>query len=75
MAEVAKIVGQLYRVSSNKDGGGRITFDYGAESIEEIHKIIRANSTEGMNFALAIVPYKGQSHQEQVDPDTGEVIL
>lgn len=55
---VAQVTAQLYSVTTKKDGGGRISFDFGLESLKGIHKIQEWNAQGGMNFALAIVPYQ-----------------
>ena len=47
---------QLYDIRTKKDGGGRIQLDFGAEALEEIQKVQKANGTGGINFQLALVP-------------------
>ena len=69
---------QLFKITSNKDGGGRIQLDFGADAIEEIHKIQKANGRGGMNFELALVPLPNmQISNEDLDIDTatGEISL
>jgi len=55
---VAQVVGQLYQVKTNKDGGGRIQFDFGYESLKEIQKIQELNGKGEQNFILVIAPYR-----------------
>ena len=71
---------QLFKITSNKDGGGRIQLDFGADSLEEIHKIQKANGKGGMCFQLALVPLAGVQIGGEVmdfepDPVTGEIPL
>lgn len=55
--DVIKLIVQLFRVTTNRDGGTRIQFDCGAESLEAIQRIQTLNSQGDVNLALAIVPY------------------
>lgn len=57
--ETINLVVQLFRVTTSKDGGTRIQFDCGAESLEAIQKIQTLNAHGEINLALAIVPYAG----------------
>ncbi len=69
---------QLFKITSNKDGGGRIQLDFGADALEDIHKIQKANGRGGMNFELALVPLPTtQISNENLDVDeaTGEILL
>jgi hypothetical protein len=56
----ATFTAQLYDVRTKKDGGGRIQIDFGADALEEIQKIQKANGTGGINFEVAMVPIIGQ---------------
>ena len=74
-AKVANFVVQLFKITTDKQGGGRIQFDFGAESLDEIQKIQKANGRGGMNFALAVVPYK-ESYTDGLEPNEyGEIEL
>ncbi len=55
--EVIKFTAQLDRVTSTKDGGSKITFTCGYESIEAIQKIVRLNAIGDTSMAIAIVSY------------------
>jgi len=65
MSGPAKIVTQLFKISTNKDGGGRIQFDFGADALREIQKIQNWNGSGGMNFAIAVVPYNDEMRADQ----------
>lgn len=54
----AAFTGQLYDVRTKKDGGGRIQIDFGADALEEIQKIQKANGKGGINFQVALVPIR-----------------
>jgi hypothetical protein len=54
--------------------------DFGADSLEEIHKIQKANGKGGINFHLTLIPLKNEVVGQQpcdFDPDplTGEIPL
>lgn len=66
---------QLFKIHTNKDGGGRIQLDFGADALEEIQKVQMANGRGGMNFMLALVPLKNEIIGPDVDPETGEINL
>lgn len=53
---VCKLTCQLFRVTTNKDGGGRVQFDFGLESLEDIQKIQQWNGQGERNFTIAVVP-------------------
>lgn len=52
----ANITAQLYSVTTKKDGGGRIQFEFGMESLNAIHRIQKWNAQGGMNFTVVCVP-------------------
>lgn len=54
--EVIRLTAQLERVVTTKDGGGKITFEFGADSLEAIKQIMTAHGTGEVNFAIALVP-------------------
>ncbi len=53
---LANITAQLYSVTTKKDGGGRIQFEFGMESLLAIQKIQNWNAKGGMNFTVVVVP-------------------
>lgn len=55
--EPIKLVVQLYKVSTTRDGGSRITLDCGSESLKAIQKIQELSSKGDISFAIACVPY------------------
>lgn len=74
-AKVANFTVQLFKVATNKDGGGRIQFDFGADALDEIQKIQKANGQGGCNFILAVAPFKNKLEDEvQLEPNEyGEI--
>jgi hypothetical protein len=58
--EVIKLVVQLNRVNTTKDGGTRLWFDCGAESLEAVQRIQTLNAKGDISLALAIVPFEGE---------------
>lgn len=52
----ANITAQLFSAVSRRDGGGRITFEFGMESLNAIHKIQKWNAIGGVNFTVVVVP-------------------
>lgn len=75
----ASLTVQLFKIHTNKDGGGRIQLDFGADALEEIQKIQMANGRGGMNFQMALVPLNNEiicgSTDFEPDPLTGEIPL
>lgn len=59
MTEPIKLTTQLYRIIFNRDGGGRIFLDFGAESLKSIQKLQDLNSEGDVNLATVFVPYEG----------------
>jgi hypothetical protein len=57
--EPVKLIVQLDTIRTTKDGGGKITFEFGADALEEIHKLQILNGSGDTNLALAIVPMEG----------------
>lgn len=53
--EPVKFVAQFYSVRSTRDGGGRLTLEFGAESLDAIHAIQKLSGN--VNLALAVVVY------------------
>jgi len=67
MDKVAKITAQLNNFKTLKDGGYRITFDFGMDCLSEAQKILKWNANGEANFALAIVPFNEPSrHSDQI---------
>lgn len=58
-----QLTAQLYRIISNADGGGRLIFDFGHDSMEAIQELFRMHGSGEVNFALAIVPYLEPFHE------------
>lgn len=63
---VATLAVQLFKIHTGKDGGGRIQFDFGADALDEIQKIQKANGVGGVNFYLVVMP----DHMVTRQPDT-----
>lgn len=58
MSQVAKIIAQLDNFRTTKDGGGKITFEFGLDSMTEIKKILDWSVVNEQSFILAVAPYR-----------------
>jgi hypothetical protein len=69
VSEPVKLVLQLNNVKTHKDGGGRITFDFGLESLNEIHRLQKINGRGEQNFMVVVVPHNETKTDqwEQID--------
>lgn len=54
--EIAQLVAQFDSCRLLKDGGGKITFEFGADSLEAIQQIQTWHNQRPVNFAIAIKP-------------------
>lgn len=52
-----KLIAQLYSVRTTKDGGSKVTFEVGYDSINAILELQKLNATGEINLAIAIIPY------------------
>ncbi len=81
MAEPITFTGQLFDIKTRRDGGGRVQIEFGADAMAAIAELMHLNAVGQTNLGIAIVPVvggynQGDNHRdEQVDPETGEVIL
>lgn len=75
----ASFTGQVYDIRTKKDGGGRIQIDFGADALDEIQWAQQLATKKGCLFQVALVPLKqsmlSSDYEEEVDEETGEVIL
>jgi hypothetical protein len=53
---IANLVCQYHKQEGRKDGSGRITFEFGAESMLEVHKILTEHSRRPTNFHVIVIP-------------------
>lgn len=53
---IAKLTGQFYSCTLLKDGGGRITFEFSADSLDAIQQIQTWHNIQPLNFAIAVKP-------------------
>jgi len=53
---IAKIIGQFYSCTLSKDGGGKITFEFSADSLNAIQQVQTWHNKRPGNFAIAIKP-------------------
>lgn len=53
---IAHIIGQFFSCTLSKDGGGKITFEFGADSLAAIQQIQTWHNEQPSNFAIAIKP-------------------
>jgi hypothetical protein len=54
--EIAHVIGQFDSCRLSKDGGGKITFEFGSESLEAIQLIQTWHNQRPANFAIAVKP-------------------
>ena len=75
MSDVIRFVGQLHDCRTRRDGGGRLTIDFGADALGEILKLQTANANGDTNLAFAIVPVREESYSTgEFEPDeSGEI--
>ena len=59
--EPIKICAQLYRVTTEKDGGSKIVLECGSESLTSVQKLLALNGSGNVNLAVAIVPFLDSS--------------
>lgn len=53
-----KLTVQLFRIISNRDGGGRILLDFGSDSLEAIQQLQTLNAKGDINLAAVFVPFE-----------------
>lgn len=53
---ISQLVVQFFSCNLSKDGGGKITFEFGSDSLEAIQRIQTWHNLRPQNFALAIKP-------------------
>ena len=58
---IAHLVMQFDSCRMLKDGGGKITFEFGSESLENIQKVQTWHNQAPVNFAIAIKPLQNES--------------
>lgn len=74
---------QLFDIKTRRDGGGRVQLEFGAESMHAVAELMRLNAMGHTNLGVAIVPVgidynqkpEGRHNHEDVDPETGEILL
>lgn len=57
----AQITAQINSIKTLKDGGYRLTLDFGQDSLDAVQKLITWNNSGEANFAVVIVPYRDES--------------
>lgn len=60
MEKVSKLIAQLCEFKTTKDGGAKVTFEFGQESIEESKKIIDWNKEETL-YVVVVAPFKQEN--------------
>jgi hypothetical protein len=66
--EVAKLFAQLDNFKTTKDGGSKLTIEFGLESFEEVKKVITWSS-QGKNLVVVITPFKDKENLIDRDLD------
>ena len=57
----------IYRVETKRDGSGRLTLDFGADAIDEIHWAEKVHLKRGFVFEVALVPLPPEVINEEPD--------
>lgn len=71
----AVFIGQIYDIRTKKDGGGRISIDFGLDGLEEIQWAQKIGAATNCSFQIALVPLRQTmiTSTEEVDHVTGEI--
>lgn len=64
MQNVAKLELQFDTMRTTKDGGGKITFEFSQDQMQEIQKVLRWNGIGEVNFVVVVTPLNPQPHNE-----------
>jgi hypothetical protein len=67
-------LGELYDVRMKRNGGGRLTIDFGGDAFEEILRVQRFFKDNNISVAMALEPYisvtakhPSETHKEPAD--------
>lgn len=55
--EPIKLIAQLGRMSLDKDGGGKITLEFGSESSSAFKQLVDLHAKGEISLACAFIPY------------------
>lgn len=72
----ATFTGQIYSITTKKDGGGKIQIEFGADGLHDIQWAQKVASIRGCNFQVALVPtpHGAVMDEEEFTPDAnGEI--
>lgn len=72
----SSFVGEIYDIRTKRDGGGRISIDFGADGLEEIQYAQKLAAQGGCVFQVALVPLKNFEHKSEgefVPNEFGEI--
>jgi hypothetical protein len=64
---IIKFIAGLHEVKTMKDGGGRIVFEFGNDSIDAIVQLQKTHSSGELLYALALVPVNQKTTKEETD--------
>lgn len=64
---VFSFYGEIYKIETKRDGGGRVQIDFNGECLEAIHAIQRLQVRGDINFALAMVPFYGDEAMPKIE--------
>ena len=71
---IFEFYGEIYKVETKRDGGGRLYIDFGADSLIPIQLIQRMQVNNDITFAFAFVPWYPDEEKPRVsfteDPPT-----
>lgn len=63
-----KITGQVKSFAITKDGGGKLTIEFGADSLGEVKELMGLGD---VNLAMAIVPYVEKMRDQKLSVGPG----
>lgn len=69
----ATFQGVLYDVRTKRDGGGRVSIDFGRDSLEAVQFIQTVASKGDLNFQVAMVALPPQRVGEWQPDENGEI--
>lgn len=65
----------VHAINFRKDGGGRITLEFSADSLDEVQAIQKIATLRNCFFNVVLVPGQPKFSSDDVDPMTGEILI
>lgn len=68
MAEsIIKMTCQLYRISTDRDGGGKLILEFGSDSSMAVQELMAVSLNGDTNLAVAIVPIRSNMPINEIE--------